>query len=198
MESIEIGILGKPYIFATIVFFMSIFDDFLPKISRELYHRGHNKFFVYLGVNISFYAGSWWAKWGIRLLIPVMLVLIYNLAELSEDRASMDIYQMFAGFAFFNYLIINLRHLQNILLYNLTRDDSKDINYMDLDGEVIIGSRYSLRQSAVQIFTIALLFFGIFVFQPNFFLAGGILAPIFLTIRNLILSGIFRDRKSRN
>ncbi len=189
MELLKPGILDYPIIYSAVILCMSALDEILSIVSRRLYHRGHNRFYTYVGSGkqIAFRVRIF--RWLIRVMIPVMLVVIHYLGQAFNEMTIIILYNAFAGFAFFNYLIINLRHLENILLYKFTMSMFEKGNFSDLHGEITIGRRFSLRQSSYQIFTVMILLFGVFIFHPSYFILGGLTAPFLISMRNLLLSG---------
>lgn len=192
MDYIRLGILEMPLVFAAVILAMSILDELLSRISRALYLRGHNRFFAYAGMGRAPQLSNHIVRWIIKIGIAAMIVLIYWAAKQSDMPETMALYQGFAGFAFFNYLIINIRHIENILIYRLTAVHRENFGYSDLEGELVIGRRFSLRQSSFQIFAVVLLLFGVLIFHPTYFMLGGMLAPLFISVRNMILSNTVR------
>ena len=194
MDLIKPGILNQPVAFATIIFFMSILDEVLSRVARVLYMHGHNRYFTYLGLRNKPQMSNNVKRWAIRVSIPIMIVAIYIFAESSDQPEMTALYQAFAGFAFFNYLIINVRHVENILIYRLTMAEPENDDVPDIEGELAIGRRFSLKQSSFQIFALALLLIGVTIFHPTYFMLGGLIAPLLISMRNLILSGAVRTR----
>jgi hypothetical protein len=182
-------ILNEPLIFAAIIFIMSVLDELLGYVARILYWHGHHRYFTYTNIGRPTSFGKNICRWLIKLAIPIIVILIFILARSSGKKEVIALYQVFCGFTFFNYLIINIRHMENILIYRLTMTGDRQVKMRDLEGEVIIGRRFSLRQSSIQILGICILFFGILIFFPSYFILGGFLAPAFISIRNLVLSG---------
>jgi hypothetical protein len=197
MEIMRPGILDYPFVFAIVILVMSILDEILSVISRRLYFRGHNRFYTYVGSGRRIGFRSKVYRWFIRVSVPVMLVVIFFLGQLLDEVTIQVLYYTFAGFAFFNYLIIDLRHLENILLYKYTESLYEKGNFSELQGEITIGRGFSLRQSSYQIFTIMILLFGVFIFHPSYFMMGGLIAPLLISVRNLILSGAIAKQQFR-
>ncbi|PJA26116.1 MAG: hypothetical protein CO189_12515 [candidate division Zixibacteria bacterium CG_4_9_14_3_um_filter_46_8] len=188
MDFVREGILQQPVIFVLLIFSLSVLDETLTKAARELYTRGHNRYFVYIGAKSSPTLKNTKVRWAIRLSIPLLLLINSYIAKLSEDLTLEAINEIIAGFAFFSYLIIDLRHFENVLIYRLTRNGNDEERGTDLEGELIIGRHFSLRQSSIQILAMALLLFAVLIFHPTYFMLGGFLAPLSFSARNLILS----------
>ncbi|GEM_PF-6015193 len=193
MDFIRPGILDHSVVFAFIIFLMSVLDELLSKIARKSYLRGFQRYFVYMGLNGNIRSSNLYLRWSLKISIPALLILISYLAEITADDTAAALYQAFAGFAFFDYLIIDLRHLENILIYRLSGTDNSSRRSPDLEGELIIGRRFALMKSAFQVFVIALLLFGVLIFHPTYFIFGGMVAPMLISIRNLILSNTLKS-----
>jgi hypothetical protein len=91
-------------------------------------------------------------------------------------------YLWLLGFAMGSYFVIDLRHVESILLSRLYHQADS------VSGKVNYHTRLSMRISAVQLFSIFLIFSGFLLIIPAYFTLGLACAPLFLVIRNLLIS----------
>jgi len=118
----------------------------------------------------------------LKLSPPFLIALIWAAAEATKSGVIAYLYEGILGFAIMLYLIINLRYIESVLIERLVRKRKSD-----LSGRITIGRRFSLGQSAIQIFSIfvILLFVCAIDLRPLFI--GMAAAPLSLLFRNLFL-----------
>ena len=185
------NLINYPQIIIGVIFILSILDFFLPQLSSHFYRSSFSQFVEYesLGRKISDpdeekkRKKSKWGYFLLKLFLILVLVILWAQSRTFESKAILALYLFAVGFAFFTFLIMDLRHLQNILFFWYI---SK--NPQSLSGKIIFKSQTSLRQSAIQFSSFFLLLLAILIFSPSYFFLGGICGSLFLILRNLILA----------
>lgn len=118
----------------------------------------------------------------IKIVIAVLLYAVWLIHVKGELPIAGMLYLWLLGFAIGLYLIINVRHLESIMLSRIyTKTDM-------IEGFISYHHNFSLRISAIQIFTLFILFCVYAILAPGYFTLGLACAPLFLIIRNLLLS----------
>jgi hypothetical protein len=182
MEAGLIESIIKPFPGIIIYLVLALFDYPLTVISRSSYQKYMSRYVRYRAIETS--PGNYiMALWFIvKIIIAILLYVIWLIAVHGELRAAGALYIWLLGFAIGLYLIIDIRHLESILLSRL---HTKTVM---IDGFISIDQRFSLKVSAIQIFTIFILFGVYALFNPGYFELGLACSPLFLIIRNHLLS----------
>lgn len=118
----------------------------------------------------------------LKISPPFLIALIWAVAQASGSKMVAELYGLILGFSMSLYLIINLRHIESILIDRLVRRYRDD-----LSGKLIIRRRFSLGQSAIQILTLFVLLTIIAVLNPSPLHIGFAAAPLALIVRNTLL-----------
>jgi len=180
----QYSVLSYPIISIILLLVLSLGDLVLGYFAKKSYERYTSNFIVYEAAP----SGSPGAKEneltriGLKLLPVLVVFLIWLIAASSGIVASMRLYHAILGFALTIYLIIDLRYLETILIGDLVKN-RKEL----LSGRLLIGHGFSLGQSAIQLFTLTVILFTVFLFAWEPFSLGAALAPLSLLIRNLVL-----------
>ena len=95
-------------------------------------------------------------------LTALIVILLIILIQLNKD-----IYMLVIGIAIFPYLMINLRHLQNILLFLHFK------TRRDVEGHIKITLTYGIKQASITYLIYTLFFTFIFLVDPTWVFLGG-------------------------
>lgn len=128
-------------------------------------------------------AGQLLVRTFIKMLPAFLILAIWQLSIEPGMAAIKYLYWLLLGFALTIYLIIDLRHLESLLIATLIKRKRGWI-----EGKLLIKSQFSLRQSAIQLLTILIILLFILFLNHRPFYIGAALAPLSLIIRNLALS----------
>jgi hypothetical protein len=172
----------QPYSGIAIVLILAFIDYPLTLISRSSYQKYMTRFVEYKAVKGSYHNefGIIWAL--VKILIAVLIFAVWYLYDTAGLHVAGKLYLWLLGFAIGSYLIIDLRHLESILLSRLyTRTDL-------VEGRISYHPNFSLKLSAVQFFSIFIIFSLYAILSPGYLALGLACAPLFLIIRNLMLS----------
>jgi len=171
------------------ILILSVLDYYLTMFSSNLYKKAFADSVEYKSTKGSssnrekrrslLGAGFLWLK----LLLILVLLIIWFQAKITQSQIVEQFYFFILGFTFFNFLIIDLRHLQNVLIFSYAAKHPQEIS-----GKVSYHRSFSLMQSAFQLVLPFILVLVIFAFHPSFFLFGAILASFFLIVRNTFLA----------
>jgi hypothetical protein len=178
-------IFNYPYFSIGIVFVLSVLDYYLTIWNSSLYRKGYAQFVEYENLkredteeivkpklfDLRFFF--------LKVLLVLALVLIWIQANLSISLVVKNLYFFLLGFTFFNFLIVDLRHLQNSLLFHYAKNHPEG-----LSGKIFYSGSFSLKQSAFQLFSFLILIFVFYLLFPSYLLLGGVLALVFLLLRN--------------
>lgn len=165
-----------------IIILLSLGDLLLRKKIRNGHARA--EFFEY-EASISQDTG-FIANFAIILLkiSPAFLVaLVWALGQASKSAVVVTLYAALVGFSISLYFIVNLRHIESLMIDALVRRRRNDIS-----GKLIIKRKFSLGQSAIQIFTIFVILAMAAAIRPSPLFIGIALAPASLIARNMLLA----------
>ncbi len=176
-------ILGTPIIASGILLVLSLGDILLGKIASNQYKNYTSKYIEYQSANlfktsqtITFY------KVLLKIIPAILILIIWLTANSSSSPISLALYWMILGFSLSLFLIIDLRHLESIIVGRLYK------NFQGiLSGKLSIGSKFSLGQSSAQILTLLVIMLIVTFFNWHLFYIGATLAPLSLILRNLFL-----------
>ncbi|HEX9911774.1 MAG TPA: hypothetical protein VGB01_00850 [candidate division Zixibacteria bacterium] len=181
--------IDQPIWMILVILVLSLLDYYLTTLSSNLYRKSFGQKVEYKNIKelssenkkglFKFDAKYLWLK----VLLVLVILVIWIQAKTTELQAIKGLYFLILGFAFFNFLIINLRHLQSILISSYAARNPQQIS-----GKVTYQRSFSLTQSAFQLLLPLILILAIFVFHPSYFLFGATLAPLFLILRNIFLA----------
>lgn len=181
--------IDQPLWMILIILVLSLLDYYLTILSSNLYKKSFGQSVEYKNIKeFSSKESKTLPKLNARYLwLKVLLILVILViwieTKITESQSVKQLYFFILGFTFFNFLIINSRHLQSILIFSYAVRNSQQIS-----GKVTYQRSFSLMQSAFQLLLPLILILIIFIFHPSYFLFGAILAPLFLILRNIILS----------
>ena len=174
--------LEQPLIGIGIVLVLAFLDYPLTAIARSSYDKYMHRYVDYQSMRSAetHKVGYIWVI--IKLLIAVFLYLIWLFHSKGDLEITGRFYLWLLGFAIASYFLINLRHVESIMLSRLySQTDS-------VNGHIAYHSRFSMKISAVQMFSIFIILCLVTVLLPNYFTIGLTCAPLFLATRNLLLS----------
>ena len=176
--------LFEPLFITPLLLIVCFADTVLGRTARKYYENYTSNFFHYESAlskkgNIREIISSAVSKIIVIVFLLVVLQggLRYGITEL------ISAYKFGMGFTLAIYLISDLRHLESIFIGKLIKGNSEI-----LDGKLTIKPFFSLRQTAVQLFTIFVLLGFIALITCDIFFAGVALAPLAIIIRNIALS----------
>jgi hypothetical protein len=181
----EYSILGYPVIAILLLLILSLGDLALGHLAKKQYERYTSNYIIYetaLSGSSTKPPRSSPAKVIIKLLGIAIICLIWLIAASSGIRATMRLYWAILGFALTIYFVIDLRHLESILIGQLVKSRGDQ-----LSGKLSIKRGFSLGQTAIQLLTLSVIMFVVFLFAWEPFFIGAALAPLSLLIRNLAL-----------
>ncbi len=175
-------LLDNPFVGIAIVLFLAFIDYPLTNIARNLYRRYMSRYIEYEAVGKTGKIASRFFLFATKIVIVLLLYLIWAIYHYGDVKIAGVCYLWLLGFAMGSYFIIDLRHVESLLLSRLYRQNDL------LSGKISYHARLSLRISAVQFFSIFLIFSGFLLIKPVYFTLGLACAPLFLVIRNLLIS----------
>lgn len=181
----EDAILNDPRLAFVILILLSLADMILGPSIRKFNIRHRSEFFEYGSRRFSRSgrgAIAYCALLLLRISPAFLLLLLWAAAVTSDSPGPVSLYRTALGFSLSLFLVINLRHIESLLITLLIKSRSRN-----LSGKIVLGKEFPLGQSAIQLFTlfIILVLVALMKFQPFYFGAAG--APLLLIIRNLIL-----------
>ena len=175
-------LLEKPWLGIGLAFLLAFLDYPLTAISRDLYYRYMFRYVDYeaMGKSIRGITGAWGAL--SKMLMMALLAAVWAIFYYGQSPTAGPLFLWLLGFVIGTYFIADLRHLESILLARLYGSDDQ------VSGKIIYHSTFSLKISAIHFFSIFLIFALILFYRPDYFMLGLSCAPLFLTLRNLLLS----------
>jgi hypothetical protein len=181
----EDAILNDPRLAFVILILLSLTDLILGPSIRRFNIRHRSEFFEYESHKVPQPHGgpvAYFAYFLLKISPAFLLLLIWAAAVTSDSPGPVSLYRTALGFSLSLFLVINLRHIESLLITLLIKSRSRN-----LSGKIVLGKEFPLGQSAIQLFTlfIILVLVALMKFQPFYFGAAG--APLLLIIRNLIL-----------
>jgi hypothetical protein len=181
----ENTILNDPRLGFVILLLLSLTDLALGRFVERSNIRYRAEFFEYESRGISRArtgAIAYFAYILLKISPAFMLLLIWAAATASGSQGPIDLYRVILGFSLSLFLIINLRHIESLMIGRLIKNRRQN-----LSGKISLKKGFSLGQSAVQLTTlfIILALVALMKFQP--FYIGAACAPFSLIVRNLIL-----------
>lgn len=181
--------LIQPLWMILVILILSVLDYYLTVFGSNLYKKSFADSVEYKSAReLSSEQGKKRSLLGsgflwLKLLLILVILIIWLQAKTTQSLTVEKLYFFILGFTFFNFLIIDLRHLQSIFIFSYAAKNSEEIS-----GKISYHRSFSLMQSAFQLVLPFVLILVIFAFHPSFFLFGGILAPFFLILRNMLLA----------
>jgi len=177
-------ILIEPLFIAPLLAIVTFADGILGKIARSHYEKYTSQFYHYESARSK---GKQSARESISSAISKILVIVFLLVVLQAGvRYDMPelitAYKFGLGFTLTIYLISDLRHIESIFIGRLIRGNAGSIN-----GKLFIKPAFSLRQTAIQLFTIFIILGAVALLTCDIFFAGATLAPLAIIVRNLAL-----------
>jgi hypothetical protein len=177
-------ILTEPLFIAPLLAIISFADGILGKVARSHYEKYTSQFYHYESARSK---GRQSVRESISSAISKILVIVFLLvvlqAGLRYDMPELiKAYKFGLGFTLAIYLISDLRHLESIFIGRLIKGKTGSI-----DGKLFIKPVFSLRQTAIQLFTIFIILGAVALLTCDLFFAGVSLAPLAIIIRNLAL-----------
>lgn len=181
----EDAVLNDPRLAFGILILLSLADMILGPFIGRFNIRHRSEFFEYGSRRFPRSGGgaiAYCAFLLLRISPAFLLLLIWAAAVTSDSPGPVSLYRTALGFSLSLFLVINLRHIESLLISLFIK--SRPSN---LSGKIVLGEEFPLGQSAIQLFTlfIILVLVALMKFQPFYFGAAG--APLLLIIRNLIL-----------
>jgi len=177
-----IELLNRPLLGIAIVLILAFLDYPLTLIAQNMYKNYMSRYVEYRaleGRRKPAFGILWFL---IKIVIGLLLYGIWIIYYYGELEIVGIFYLWLVGFAIGSYFIINLRHVESILLSHLYR------NTDSVQGNITYHSKISVKISAVQFFSMFIIFCLFLIIAPGFFTLGLACAPLFLTARNLLLS----------
>lgn len=110
-----------------------------------------------------------------------LLFFVYYLGINHLLGVDITTFHLLQGMLFSNFLYVNSRHIQNIMLFRSIIKNEKL-----LTGKLKQHHLFSLESSKAQLISIFLVFFSIYIFFPNPFTLGFALGPIIMLFWNYI------------
>jgi hypothetical protein len=182
---VYLSFLNNPYAVFPLLLVLSLADIMLGYVARKGRETYIQPIFMY-ETTISIPGKKSFRKItipiGTKLMAIALLFILWNHTVASAPPFSSRPYRFLLGFMLSIFLIIDLRHLETIFIARTIKSSRND-----LEGKLLIKRGYSLRQSAIQLFTIFIILTGIFILNWDLFYFGVALAPLALIIRNLAL-----------
>jgi hypothetical protein len=177
-----IDFIHQPYLGIAILLILAFIDLPLTLVARSSYQKYMIRFITYQSVK-SGESRKFSVLWVlIKILIAALIFAVWYIYDTADFRLAGKLYLWLLGFAIGSYLIIDIRHLESILLSRLyTRTDL-------IEGHISYHPDFSLKLSAVQFFSIFIIFSLYAILFPGYLGLGLACAPLFLIIRNLLLS----------
>jgi len=182
MGEMMLSFITMPLPGIILVIILAFIDYPLTAIAHSSHQKYMSRFVQYrasaAGQNRNF---SFWDA-VIKLSVAVFLYVIYAIYIGAELNIARVLYLWLLGFAIGSYFIVNLRHIESILLSRLySRTDL-------VEGRISYQAKFSLKVSAVQFLSLFIIFALYAILVPSYFTLGLAFAPFFLIIRNLLLS----------
>lgn len=175
-------LLEKPVIGIILVLILAFLDYPLMVISKSSYGKYMQRYVDYQSMRRpqSRGVGIFWIL--IKILIAVFLYLIWLIHTRADLEVAGHFYLWLLGFAICSYFLINLRHMESILLSRLYSQTDA------VNGHIAYHARFSMKISAIQFFSIFIILCLMILLAPGYFTLGLACAPLFLAIRNLLLA----------
>jgi hypothetical protein len=177
--------LIEPLFVTPLLLIVSFADSILGRIARKYYDAYTSNHYHYESAISK--SGKTNIRESISAAVSKIIVIIFLLVVLQGGlRYDMPeliaAYKFGLGFTLAIYLISDLRHIESIFIGRLLKGHGGII-----EGKVSIKPFFSLRQTAIQLFTIFILLGGVALITCDIFFAGVALAPLAIIIRNLAL-----------
>jgi len=181
MESV---LIEDPRAGFLILFILCLADLILRKRAGKQKASARSEFFEY-EVSIARETGivTSFALILLKISPAFLIALIWALGRASKAPAFISLYAGIVGFSISLYLIMNLRHIGSLMIDALIKRRSDD-----LSGKLAIKKRFSLGQSAIQIFPIFVILVFAALLRPSPLFIGLALAPAALAARYLLLT----------
>ncbi len=180
----EDAVLNDPRLAFIILILLSLSDLILGRFVGRFNIRYRAEFFEYESRRVPGPGGAtaYFAYILLKISPAFLLLLIWAAAVTAGSPGPVNLYRAVLGFSLSLFLIINLRHIESLMIGLLIKGRPHN-----LSGKIALKKGFSLGQSAIQLFTlfIILALVALMKFQP--FYIGAATAPLSLIVRNLIL-----------
>lgn len=181
----ESAVLNDPRLAFVVLIFLSLSDLILGRSVIKSNAGCRAEFFEYEAGGLPLPRGgaiAYLAYILLKISPAFLILLIWAAAVTSDSPGAVNLYRAILGFSLSLFLIINLRHVESLMIGLLIKKRRQD-----LTGKVTLKKGFSLGQSAIQLSTlfIILALVALMKFQP--FYIGAAVAPPSLIFRNLVL-----------
>jgi len=172
--------LNNIYLSLVILASLQFLDYYLTLVGFKLYKSGYNKHVEIESYELnprfrkSISKGQY--SWHHLFFVIVGLLVLWGshyLGNLEVYGFSMSTFYMLQGMLFSAFVYINTKHIQNILLFRLVRDNP----YL-LSGKLKQKLLFSLKAGQYGAISTAMLLFFVFIFVPSYFTFGVFLGPL--------------------
>ncbi len=181
--------INQPLWMLGAILILSLLDHYLTFLGSQVYRKSLASKVEYANLkessslegtsSLGFTFKYIWLK----VLLILVILVIWIEVRVTRSQTVGDLYLFVLGFAFFDFLILDLRHLQSILISRYAHTNPQSIS-----GKISYQRSFSLMQSAFQLLLPFALTLAMFIFHPSYFLFGALLAPFFLIARNIYLA----------
>ncbi len=161
---------------------LGLLDHPLTKLSRRAYFKYMYRYIEFESIYPTSEKSSIWRRIASLLVLSFFLLVIWKVRELTGSESVGILYRWLVGFSLGTYLLIDLRHLESLLLNRLYAYTE------DISGKLSYRASFSMKISAVHFFSTFLILAAVLVIQPDISILGIACAAIFLALRNLLLA----------
>ena len=122
-------------------------------------------------------------------LVFVAALFVYYLNRTELDSA---LYKILYGALLTNFVLVNSRHISNILLFRCLRNNRGHIK-----GQVKLSERYVYAQSAIQYFGCAIIIAPLALISGSLYIYGALIGCLLLTVAQMAWYRKKREKKIR-
>ncbi len=181
----EDAVLNDPRLAFVILILLSLSDLILGRFVGKSNIRYRAEFFEYEAGGLPLPRGgavAYFAYILLKISPAFLILLIWAAAVTSGSPGPVNLYRAILGFSLSLFLIINLRHVESLMIGLLIKGRRHD-----LSGKITLRKGFSLGQSAIQLSTLFIILALVAVMKLQPFYIGAAGAPLSLIVRNLIL-----------
>lgn len=161
-----------------VVPFLMLIDYFLTIYSNKLRFKGYSKHFVLNNYELN----PIWVKdvnnsklLNIKHLSLVFLACVFLFYLYHTEKGS-NFYKLIYGAVLMNFILVNSRHISNILIFRFIQNNPDEIK-----GQIKISERYTYTISAIQYLSCAIVVVPLALISSSFYVYGGLIGCLFLT-----------------
>jgi hypothetical protein len=171
-----------------------LIDYFLTIHSNKLRFKGYCRHFVLNNYELN----PIWVKdvnnskllniKHLSIVISACLFLFY----LYHTEKGSSFYKLIYGAVLMNFILVNSRHISNILIFRFIQNNPDEIK-----GQIELSERYTYTISAIQYLSYAIVIVPLALISSSFYVYGGLIGCLFLTATQMLWFKNLKKKRER-